>query len=170
MSNDFISAKEMAKILRVSKSTVYREIREGKIPSIKLRGQYRVLRDVFEEHVSGIVREHGFPDGRRKSDPRVTVNLALREWWFNKGGFIHVFEDKYLIAEINVEGVSISKGGTTLEEAIQTCLNTMVDFAAQCRQILENHDMWKLRDIYIPGDLLTGDPQEPTDNRADPGL
>ncbi len=41
MSDRFLDINEVSKLLRVSRETVYREVREGRLPGAKIGGQWR---------------------------------------------------------------------------------------------------------------------------------
>ncbi len=41
MSDKFLDINDVSKLLRVSRETVYREVREGRLPGAKIGGQWR---------------------------------------------------------------------------------------------------------------------------------
>jgi excisionase family DNA binding protein len=76
----FHTVSEAAEILRVDAATVYRAIREGAFPAVRIRSRYVVpaaaLRDLAEE----AMRSGGCVDlARRGRDKRVAVVLAEHE-------------------------------------------------------------------------------------------
>ena len=54
-----ITVKELAKELRISESLAYRQVREGKIYSIKCGDRYLIPRKPLEELLSGKQRLDG---------------------------------------------------------------------------------------------------------------
>jgi nitrogen PTS system EIIA component len=70
-----ISVKEAAELLNVSEKTIYRWIRQGVIPTIKLQGQYRFDRAELE----GWARHNrigSFPGGSVDAEPEEDVSLT----------------------------------------------------------------------------------------------
>lgn len=66
---NFLSVKEVAKILGVSNNIVYREVEEGAIKSIKIRGSYKI----FEDELDGYIKSHifiGFNNPNKQADIR----------------------------------------------------------------------------------------------------
>jgi excisionase family DNA binding protein len=51
MANLFLTAQEVAKILKLNIMTVYEYIREGKLKAIKFGRNYRILNEDFEEFI-----------------------------------------------------------------------------------------------------------------------
>lgn len=47
MENEIITVKEIAKYLRLSLPTVYRLVRNGTIPHVKIGSRYLIPRDTF---------------------------------------------------------------------------------------------------------------------------
>ena len=48
----YLTVEEVAKQLRVSQDTVRRWIREGRLPTIDLIGQYRIKREDYEKFLA----------------------------------------------------------------------------------------------------------------------
>ena len=70
-----IPVKEAAELLNVSEKTIYRWIRQGVIPTIKLQGQYRFDRLELE----GWARHNrigSFPAGPASDEPEETISLS----------------------------------------------------------------------------------------------
>jgi len=51
VNEKYYTRKEIAKILSVHPMTIYREIRKGKIKSIKVAGDYRIPESSFNDYV-----------------------------------------------------------------------------------------------------------------------
>ena len=43
---------EVARFLRVSKTTVYKMIKEGELPAKRIRGQWRIMRRALDEYLT----------------------------------------------------------------------------------------------------------------------
>lgn len=54
--NEWLSVSEIATYFSIDKLTIYRDIQDGKIPCIKLRGVIRVPRSWLLEHISEFVK------------------------------------------------------------------------------------------------------------------
>ena len=48
----YITVSEIAHELRVARMTVYRLLRSGEIPSVRIGRSFRVRRDVFEDYLA----------------------------------------------------------------------------------------------------------------------
>lgn len=48
MNPDILTPEEAALLLRVNRETIYRNLRRGKLPGIKLGGQWRISKLVLE--------------------------------------------------------------------------------------------------------------------------
>ena len=59
MSSELISAKEIAKILKISVNSVYQLSRNGKIPCFKIGRRYRYSSDAIENWISDQLNEGG---------------------------------------------------------------------------------------------------------------
>ena len=49
MDNQYYTVKDIQKILRISKDSAYRLVRERYIPSLKIGRTYRISKEVFEK-------------------------------------------------------------------------------------------------------------------------
>lgn len=50
--DEYLTTDEAAKLLKIHRDTVRRLIREGKLPSIKIGGQYRIRRRDIDTRLS----------------------------------------------------------------------------------------------------------------------
>ncbi|MBO8130482.1 MAG: helix-turn-helix domain-containing protein [Candidatus Marinimicrobia bacterium] len=61
MSNGIMSVKEVANYLKIKEQTVYRLVQQGKIPALKIGGQWKIKKEhidrLFEEILSEKLRE-----------------------------------------------------------------------------------------------------------------
>lgn len=48
---EFLTVPEVAQFLRVSTMTVYRLLRSGALPAVRIRWQYRVSREAVEDYL-----------------------------------------------------------------------------------------------------------------------
>ena len=53
MADEVLTIPELAEYLKLSKSTVYKLVQEGKIPGQKLGKHWRFLRSVVDNYLSG---------------------------------------------------------------------------------------------------------------------
>ena len=53
-SAEFLTAREVCRVLRLSKDTIYRAIHSGEIPSVRIGEQFRVSRRAFEALADGV--------------------------------------------------------------------------------------------------------------------
>lgn len=53
MSSDWLDADETASSLQITKATLYKLIREGRVPARKVNGRWRVSREHIEELFAG---------------------------------------------------------------------------------------------------------------------
>ena len=53
ISNDFITVKECAELLKISTTTIYRLVRKGNLPGVKIGNQWRFSRRLVKKHVEG---------------------------------------------------------------------------------------------------------------------
>ena len=61
MSEDVITIAEVAKYLRLNERTVYRLAQDGKVPAVKIAGQWRFRRDVLDEWLADQMRQFVTP-------------------------------------------------------------------------------------------------------------
>ncbi|MBI4499464.1 MAG: helix-turn-helix domain-containing protein [Chloroflexi bacterium] len=59
MADELLSVNEVTKILKVSKATVQRWCREGKLPAAKIGKEYRIRRDDLERWYEEQLRAPG---------------------------------------------------------------------------------------------------------------
>ncbi|MBE3562246.1 MAG: helix-turn-helix domain-containing protein [Hydrogenibacillus schlegelii] len=55
MDQDVLTPEEAAKRLRVSVRTVYRQLKDGRLPGVKVGGQWRIRREELERYLAGEV-------------------------------------------------------------------------------------------------------------------
>lgn len=53
MPNQLLTVAEAADVLRYTTRTIYRYIKEGKIPAARIGGQYRISRDDLDALIVG---------------------------------------------------------------------------------------------------------------------
>jgi len=56
-SNDFMTVKECAELLKISTTTIYRLVRTGNLPGVKIGNQWRFSRGLIRKHVEGNIKE-----------------------------------------------------------------------------------------------------------------
>ncbi len=52
MTAAVLTTQEVAATLRISEATVYRLIKQRKIPAMRVGGQYRILKDALEKRLT----------------------------------------------------------------------------------------------------------------------
>lgn len=57
MSNGFMSIKDVAGYLKIKEQTVYRLVQQGKIPGLKLGGQWKVKKEHLDRMFDEILTE-----------------------------------------------------------------------------------------------------------------
>lgn len=57
MSNGFMSIKEVAGYLKIKEQTIYRLLQQGKLPGLKLGGQWKVKKDHLDRMFDEILNE-----------------------------------------------------------------------------------------------------------------
>lgn len=51
MNEEVMTLRELARYLKVDKKTIYRLVKEGKIPSFKVRGQWRFKKGLIDKWI-----------------------------------------------------------------------------------------------------------------------
>jgi len=69
MSDDLMTAREVAKYLKVELRTVYRYLKEGQLPAFRVGGRWRFRK----EDIDRWLLEHAPPQVRRREPPRLLV-------------------------------------------------------------------------------------------------
>jgi len=57
MSDSFMTIKDVSSYLKIKEQTVYRLVQQGKIPGLKLGGQWKVKRDHLDRMFDEILAE-----------------------------------------------------------------------------------------------------------------
>ena len=57
MTNGFMGIKEVASYLKIKEQTVYRLLQQGKLPGLKLGGQWKVKKDHLDRMFDEILNE-----------------------------------------------------------------------------------------------------------------
>lgn len=57
MTNQVLTVKEVAEILRASTTTIYTMVREGELPHFRVRGNIMFHRQTLEDWMSGNTKE-----------------------------------------------------------------------------------------------------------------
>jgi excisionase family DNA binding protein len=57
MTNGFMGIKEVASYLKIKEQTVYRLLQQGKLPGLKLGGQWKVKQDHLDRMFDEILNE-----------------------------------------------------------------------------------------------------------------
>lgn len=57
ISNDFMTVKECAELLKISTTTIYRLVRKGNLPGVKIGNQWRFSRRLIKKHVEGNIKK-----------------------------------------------------------------------------------------------------------------
>ena len=57
MSNDFMTIKDVSGYLKIKEQTVYRLVQQGKIPGLKLGGQWKVKKEHLDRMFDEILTE-----------------------------------------------------------------------------------------------------------------
>ena len=52
----YLTVKEIAQELRVTKVTINRIIRDGGLPAIKVRGRYRITQEDFDNYKKKVIK------------------------------------------------------------------------------------------------------------------
>ncbi|SMC06918.1 DNA binding domain-containing protein, excisionase family [Sulfobacillus thermosulfidooxidans DSM 9293] len=58
MAKQFYTPEEVSKILKVSRNFIYKLIRRGEIPTIRIGDLHRIPSDFIDQLVGGITNEH----------------------------------------------------------------------------------------------------------------
>lgn len=57
MPNEFMSVKEVSEYLKIKEQTIYRLVQTGKIPGLKLGGQWKVKQEHLDKMFDEILQE-----------------------------------------------------------------------------------------------------------------
>ncbi len=57
MASDFMSIQDVSSYLKIKEQTVYRLVQQGKIPGLKLGGQWKVKRDHLDRMFDEVLTE-----------------------------------------------------------------------------------------------------------------
>ena len=63
MNDQVLTLRELARYLKVDEKTIYRLVQEGKIPSFKVRGQWRFKKGFIDNWIEEEVKRNEKPRG-----------------------------------------------------------------------------------------------------------
>ncbi len=57
MANGFMNVKEVASYLRIKPQTAYRLVQQGKLPAVKIGGQWKIKKEHLDQMFNEILEE-----------------------------------------------------------------------------------------------------------------
>ena len=57
MANGFMNVKEVASYLRIKRQTAYRLVQQGKLPAVKIGGQWKIKKEHLDQMFNEILEE-----------------------------------------------------------------------------------------------------------------